>query len=127
VPEPIKTRTNVIWLEGDILRGRENVGSETHLPDAKGLVDSITKLSPGVRRPIVMDISGAKSVTREARAYFAGDEMAAAVSALALVVGSALSRAIGSFFLTFHRPKFAVKLFTTVEDATAWARNYIEG
>jgi hypothetical protein len=121
--EPIKTRTNVVWLEDGIVRAKEDQDSESELQDAILLVENVRKLAGGARVPLIVDISAARSANREARAYFAGDEMAGAVTMMALVVGSALGRAIGSFFLSFNRPKFPVKLFSSVDDALAWVRS----
>jgi hypothetical protein len=116
----IETRTNFVWLEGGVVRVREKDRSETDLSDAKLLVENIRKVTGGVRSPSVIDISAAKSVTREARAHFAGDAVAEVVTRMALVVSSPLARAIGSFFLSFNRPKTPVKLFATVDEALVW-------
>ncbi len=40
----------------------------------------------------------------------------------ALVVGNALSRALGSFFLGLTRPKVPTKLFDTVENGLQWLK-----
>jgi hypothetical protein len=121
--ERIETRTNVVWMDDGIVRAEEFERSETEIDDARALLVSVTKLTGGVRHPLIVDISRAKSASREARAFFAGEEMAAAVTCMALVVGSSLARAIGSFFLTFNRPKSKVKLFNSVDDARAWVRS----
>ena len=42
--------------------------------------------------------------------------------AAALVVDSALSRAIGSFFIGLSRPQMPTKLFDTTDKATAWLK-----
>jgi hypothetical protein len=120
--ERLRTRTTDVWLDGEVLRGREDPGTETVIGDAIALVDAIRKLGGGVRLPVVMEISESKSVTREARAYLASDAVAEVVTMIGLVVGSSLSRALGSFWLTFNRPKFTVKLFTSVDEALAWVR-----
>jgi hypothetical protein len=105
-----------------VLRGQEDPGTETVIADAVEVVAVLRKLGSGVRRPLVADIRGSRSVTREARAYLAGDAMAEVASKIALVVGSSLSRAIGSFWLTFSRPRMPVKVFTSPEEALVWAR-----
>jgi hypothetical protein len=121
----LKLRTSTVWLEGDVFRGIEDPGTETSIADAHELVAALQKLqseSGGARRPLVMEIQQSKSISREARAYVAGEEMTKAITAIALVVGSPLSRALGSFFMTFSRPKFKVKLFTSTDEALTWAR-----
>jgi hypothetical protein len=125
-PERIKTRTSEVWVDDSgVLHGREAPGTETSLEDAKELVAALRKAAGGVRRPLVMNISESKSVTREARAYLAGDEMAKTTVVIALVVGSALARALGSFFLTFNRPKFGVRLFGSEGEALSWAQTFV--
>jgi hypothetical protein len=125
-PERCKTRTSDVWLDkSGILYVREAPGTETTLDDAKDLVVVMRKLAGGVRRPMVANISESKSVTRDARAYLAGDEMFATVNAIALVVGSPLARALGSFYITFNRPKFSVRLFGSEAEAMAWAKTLV--
>jgi hypothetical protein len=41
----------------------------------------------------------------------------------ALVGGTMLGRAIGTFFLGVARPRIPVQLFSSVEEAVAWARS----
>ncbi len=41
---------------------------------------------------------------------------------LALVVDSALSRALASFFMGFSKPSIPIQLFDTVEKGTEWLR-----
>jgi hypothetical protein len=43
----------------------------------------------------------------------------------ALVGGTLLSRAMGSFFLGLSKPKVPVKMFGTLDDALDWARQII--
>jgi hypothetical protein len=40
----------------------------------------------------------------------------------ALVVGNALSRALGSFFVGLNRPKVPTKLFDTIENGLQWLK-----
>jgi hypothetical protein len=121
--ERLRTGTHEVWLEDGVLRGKEDPGTETTLPKAKAVIEMLHQVSGGVRYPLIMDIRESKSVSREARAYLSGDAMGDRVTMLALVVHTALSRALGSFFLTFNRPKFTTKIFTSIEDALAWIRS----
>lgn len=43
----------------------------------------------------------------------------------ALLCGSILGRAIGSFFLGLSRPKVKIKMFGRLEDAVAWAHEIL--
>jgi hypothetical protein len=44
----------------------------------------------------------------------------------ALVGGTILSRAVGSFFLGVNRPRIPTRLFPTFDEALAWARQLAE-
>jgi hypothetical protein len=125
-PARIRTRTSEVWVDdAGVLHGCEAPGTETSLDDAKELIAALRKASGGKRRPLVMDISESKSVTRDARAYLAGDEMERSTVAIALVVRSALARALGNFTLKFNRPHFPVRLFQSEADAQSWAQTFL--
>ena len=46
--------------------------------------------------------------------------------AIALLVGSPLSRVIGNFFVGLNRSTFPLRLFTSEEEAIAWLRTFLE-
>lgn len=75
-------------------------------------------------RPILVDIRGMHSIDRQARVFFRERE---GRSALALIVGSPLTRAIGNFAIGLDRPKVPTKLFTSPEAAHAWLLGFLPG
>ena len=93
-----------------IIRGREADGASFGLSDAQELV---------------VDISDLRTMTREARAYFTHKDHEEFLYAVALVVRSLVSRAIGNFFLGLNKPAVPTRLFTDDEDALAWLRTFI--
>lgn len=120
-------RTGKIWLEGDgIVRFTYFPKVEVTLADAKKSIAVVLKISKGKTQPLFVDSRGIKSMEREARTYYAGEEAAKAVSACALLIGSPISRVIGNFFLGINKPKFPVKLFTSESEAIEWLRRFIE-
>ena len=120
----VKLRTGTFWKEDGILRGECFEGAEENLEDAKEQIVVQRKMIDDRPLPFLMDIRRVKSLSREARAYFAGAESAEVFRATALLVSSPLSRAVGNFFLGLNRPQMPTRLFTNDEDAMAWLRSF---
>ena len=123
----IVTRVSRIWLGGDgILRVVNHPGAEFTLEDAVEGHEATMKITGGRRVSILVDISRTASITREARSYYAGKDMKKTILARGLIVGSPLSRIIGSFFLALHRPADPTRLFTSGSEALEWLKRFIE-
>lgn len=69
-----------------------------------------------------MNITAVKSLARDVRVYFARPEHIEVHRAVALVVGSPLSRAIGNFFLGLNKPAMPMRLFTDEDEAVGWLK-----
>jgi hypothetical protein len=122
----VETQTQLIWLDDDgIVRATAKPNSVMTLQDAKEHILTVAGLCAGIRRPVVVDMTGHNALNREARKYFAGPETAKVESAAALVVRSPMARAIGNFFLGFDKPLIPTRLFTSEEEATQWARQFV--
>ncbi len=117
-------RTGRFWLDEDgILRGECFEGAEETLVDAEEQLREQRVMAGGRARPFLMDISRVRSLSRDARNYFAKSAAAQEVfSSVALVVGSPLSRAVGNFFIGLNKPLMPTRLFTSEEDALGWLR-----
>ena len=72
-----------------------------------------------------MDISKLRTMSREARAFFMKPEHTEILHAVALLIGSPLSRAIGNIFLGLNRPVTPTRLFTDEESALVWLRTFL--
>ena len=108
-----------------IIRGREADGASFGLSDAQEAIEVIRELAAGRKCGLVVDISDLRTMTREARAYFTHKDHEEFLYAVALVVRSLVSRAIGNFFLGLNKPAVPTRLFTDDEDALAWLRTFI--
>ena len=126
----VTTRIAKIWLgEDGIVRSvpcAKVVTLVLTLADAKETFSAILKVSKGRKRPYLSDIRKIKSVDRESREYFASEEVANAISAIAMLIGSPVSRIIGNFFLGLNKPSYPIKLFTSESEAIEWLRRFIE-
>ena len=73
--------------------------------------------------PVLADIRHVKAIEREAREVYRNrDKYNMQVSALAILVGSPLSRAIGNFFIGLSRMPMPTRLFTSESDAVQWLK-----
>jgi hypothetical protein len=73
--------------------------------------------------PVLADIRHVKAIEREAReVYRSREKYNMEVTALAILVGSPLSRAIGNFFIGLSRMPMPTRLFTSEADAIRWLK-----
>lgn len=117
-----RTRT-AIWrlCDDGIARGEMLPGFEQRLEDAEENIAAIASLTEaGQRVRLIVDLSHTRAMNRDARVYYAGPESAKYISAVALVVGTPLSRALGNFFVGLNKPRMPLKLFGSDSEAAAW-------
>ena len=113
------------WLDDEgIIHGREVSDAVFELSDATEAMELIRKLAGGRKRGLLMDITRLRSMSREARSFFTLPAHTEVLHAVALQIGSHLSRAIGNIFLGFNKPATPVRLFTDETSALAWLRTF---
>jgi hypothetical protein len=119
----IETPTARIWLDDEgILRGVLAEGAAETLAGAQANVAAAATLAAGRMVPVLIDLRSMRSITQEARHYYAGEDPARYARAQALLVGSPLSRLIGNFFIGLNKARFPVRLFTSEDGAIAWLK-----
>ena len=65
------------------------------------------------------------SVDYDAQQFVSNDERAALTTALAVVVKSAFTRAMGQMFMMFHKPPYPTRMFQHEEDALEWLKTFL--
>jgi len=121
----IITRTARLWIgDDDVARVDCLAGVEHTEADARETLEGLWELAGQRPMPARIDMRKARGVGREARAYYGGPEGERVHSAVALMVGSPLSRALGSFFMSMNRPLYPSRLFTSEPDALAWLHGF---
>jgi hypothetical protein len=86
-------------------------------------LDYFRKNGPGV---VVIFFDNLVSQDKGARAVYQTEADPALMLGTALVGGSLLSRAMGSFFMGLSKPRVAVKMFANLDEALIWARMRIK-
>ena len=95
-------------------------GCEMDLADARENIAHIFDLGGEQRNRVLVDTRGLRWQTKEARDYWVGPEAERATWAVALLVGSPVSRVIGNFFMRFGAHRFPTALFSDEEGAVRW-------
>jgi len=93
------------------------------LEDAVAAVEAMAQLTGGRQCPLLVDVHEQGPMDRPARAEFTrrGD----LVSAVALIVGTPLSRMMGNFFLGVSKPMAPTRLFDDEATALIWLREFV--
>ena len=73
---------------------------------------------------VLIDMRLIKSISREARMYYANERTASIQRATALLIGSPVSRVIANFFMGLNRPLTPTKMFTGETEAIRWLRTF---
>jgi hypothetical protein len=125
-PTRLETDSRVIVLdEFGFLRSSYKRATDNTLAEAQKIVHSMRVLGGGIRRPVLVDFRGMRSMDREARDYFAGPETAAVISAAAILVDSSLETAIGNLFTRLGKSLVPTRLFTSEPRAVAWLKKHL--
>jgi hypothetical protein len=92
---------------------------------AQMIVKERIAFSKGISYPALIDVTGVKNITKEAREYMAG-EGAELLTAGALLITSPVARVIGNLFLMLNQPKIPTRLFTSESEAQQWLQQFKE-
>jgi len=121
----VETRGHIIEIDAKgILRSWCKPGTQIDLDEAKEVVRQMAGLCAGHRRTMLVDMSNLRSITRDARQYFAGAETAELVTAGAMLVTSPLARVVGNFFIGFNKTASPIRLFTSEHEALEWLAGF---
>ena len=116
-----KTETCEFWIDPrGFIHCIMAPGCELDVENARVNVAAIAAIGRGARRRLLVDMRGMRSQTREAREYLTGPEAERAALAVALLVGSPVSRVLGNFFLRLGAHRVPTALFGTEHEALAW-------
>lgn len=99
--------------------------AEVDLADAQQIMKSAGLTFTGEKYVTLVDARSIKSISSEAREYFVDEESGAMLEAVAILVGSTHSRLLANFFINFHKPTVPTRMFTDIEKAKTWLREFM--
>ncbi len=121
----INTRCSKLWLdERGILREHFFPKTDFTIQDAKQSMAVGFELSEGADFSWLVDMTGMRSITKEAREYF-GEVEESQIKAVGLVTNSPVSKVFGNFFLRFNKPAIPVRLFSSETQALNWLKGFL--
>ena len=92
--------------------------------DSRKEIGVYSELYQGKKRPVLIDIRNVKTVSRESRQFYAGEEPARFLSAAALIIGNPVSRIMGNFFMGINKTVMPVRLFADPKEAAKWLSDF---
>ena len=111
-----------MWLgEDHIIRVVYNEGLEVALEEARQTSLALRELSQGVAMPVLVDARRVKSISREARSYFATREVTQMVGAVA-ALSSPMIRMLATLYVNLNRPPFEIRYFTSEAEGLRWLK-----
>lgn len=119
----IVTQTGEVWLgEDGILRIEITNPREHTLADARENAEAGRRVGAGVRRPLLAKVVTPGPMTNEARAFYASEEAARGLTALAMVTTSVLGRIVANLLMGLSTTPIPMRLFSSEQAALSWLR-----
>jgi hypothetical protein len=88
------------------------------LEDATAALEAMAQLTGGRRSPLLVDMHDTGPLDRPTRAELT--RRSDLQTAVALIVGTPLTRMMANFFLTVNKPLYPTRLFDDEASAVAW-------
>src|SRR5215470_3891496 len=117
-----ETRTaNVALTETGLVAVRIHNGAHQSLADAKANLSTAIAETAGLRRPLLIDIRGARPLESDVRHYYSGQKLMEGFVAVALLVeASPFGRMMGNVYLRVARLGIPTPLFSDETRAVEW-------
>lgn len=124
-PHAITSSSGVTWLDesGIIIAVGTNHSMHT-IEHAQENHKVNMQLAGDIRRPFLIDMTDVKTMSPEARAFYAGPEPPKALTAVAILTTSRIGSVVGNIFLLLTKPTLPTRLFTDYNDAMTWLWKY---
>ena len=110
---------NIVWGELD--------ATPQTLELAKENIDAQGRIRDAVEREktrVLVDMRQCTEISREARAYYAGERTGSIQRATALLVKSPVSVVMGNFFMGLNKPIYPTRMFHDADQALSWLAEF---
>lgn len=118
-----ETAETVLGDDG-IIRVHMRPGTTETLATARENVDALADLCGDNKHPLLIDMTGTRGASQDARRHYSSERVTQRVSAAAMLVPTPVSKVLGNFFLGLNKPRHALRLFTSEAEALEWLRDY---
>ena len=112
--------------DNGVLAVKIQTGASQSLTNAEENLGAALAERGGQRRPLLIDIRGAKPLDAEVRHYYSGQVLIDGFLALGLLVdASPLGVMMGNVYFRVARPGIPTRLFTVEDHAHEWLRSHL--
>lgn len=113
-----------IWLNNGIIYGKYKRDLVIDIHVAQEMVKDRYKISAGISRPLLIDVTELLCVDTEGRNYLAGPAGCELISAGAIYTKNKLLAFVGNAFILLDKPLIPAKVFGDKEKALEWLEPY---
>ena len=110
---------DIVWIELFA-----NITSVENVIDNIDAQERLCKLMNKKKTRVLTDITSVDQISKDARDYFANERTASIQRATLLLIGSPVSRVMGTFFLGLNKQITPTKLFTDPKEAIKWLHTF---
>lgn len=99
--------------------------AEHSLEHAKSQIEAFKEVCGGTSRPVLVDFTNMKAMSRAAREFYTGKENMKRIKALAIVSASKMGFFVANFFIGVNlQTEIPIRICNDVETATAWLKQF---
>ncbi|MBL7931529.1 MAG: STAS/SEC14 domain-containing protein [Bacteroidia bacterium] len=115
-----------VWLDKNglvyMIAGNE---PEHSLEHAKSQIEAFEEVCGGTARPVLVDFTNMKAMSRPAREFYTGKGNMKRIKALAIVSGSKMGFFVANFFIGVNlQTEIPIRICNDVETAIAWLKQF---
>lgn len=111
-------------IENGILHIKVKKDTFVELPMVQEVVAKQHEVTNGIPMLVLLDISDAFGVTKEAREFTSGKSVEGLQIAMAMLINSLPMRLLANFFIKFDKPPAPTRLFNSYDKAIEWLKNH---
>ena len=130
IPQGAKTyelRSSIIWLDNEgILFSVPKPDAPLTSTDEEIVADvnRLLEITEGKKVCIVLETAAKGVPAPQSQRDLLEEQLNRVVKAIAIVTTSPLSKMLANIFFSFKPPSYPAKMFTNIEEATAWIKRY---
>lgn len=123
--EVVTRTTKIRYGDDGIIYARALSGSVQTIADARENMQLTNQLVNGRPYAMLVDIREIRSQDRDAREHYVQPTTSPSLRAVAVLIGSPMSKMIGNFLIGFSKPQIPTRLFSSETEAIAWLKEFL--
>ena len=121
----IEIEGGYFWLENNIVHIYNKPTDNLRLEVALLNIELSSRVTAGVSRPILIDMTYIKLMERAAREAYVATVTTNYVTAATLITRIGISRIMGNFFIGFNRAEVPTRMFNDYTTPLSWLKKFL--